>query len=55
MVKNNTRTSTYRSKKRQNKGAKEKLKVKNASLANTLEEFHADRDMWKLKAKSLTK
>ena len=47
--------SVYKSKKRGNKGAKERLKVKNAGLSKALEEFRAEKDKWKVKAENLTK
>ena len=55
MAKRSTRTSIYKNKMRGNKGAKERLKVKNAGLSKALEEFRAEKDKWKVKAENLTK
>ena len=52
MAKRSARVSVY---KRQKKGAKERLKVKNAGLSKALEEFRAEKDKWKVKAENLTK
>ena len=52
MAKRSARVSVYKRQKRGNKGAKERLKVKNAGLSKALEEFRAK---WKVKAENLTK
>lgn len=58
MAKQKARTLVYKNKKRRDKGlngSKKRLKVKNAELANVMEEFRLDSDKWKAEAEKLTK